>query len=592
MSATPTGETRILHAAPLAGLPEHSLASRGLLLDASGGAAGRRQFALLDLRDGAAQWRLACSLGWLDIKLRYRGSALGPFWLTLSSAVMVGSMGLIYGTLFGVKLSDYLPFLALSIILWQSGIGGLAGEACTVFLDAEKTIRSIRMPFTVQVLRCVVRNAIVLGHNLIVPIGVFAIFDAWPGFEALLALPGIVLWSCDAIAACFLLGSICARFSRRAADRRQHPADRLLYHADRLEAGTARRAWLVAAAKPVLYAAPGGARAAARHLAGRHAVGRGTRLQRRVLAVRRRHVHPCPPPARFLGMNKVEAATAAPRAPAFLRIEGLSLDFPIYHSGARSLKKTVLSAASGRLGPARTATGSPVAGRPGSSTRASGTPPSGTLPSGTGRVVVQALRDINVSLVSGDRLGIVGANGAGKSSLLRAMAGIYEPACGRVHVGGTLNALLDPNLGMNLDLTGRENIVLRGRYVGLGNAAIRDLEDDVQAFAALGEFLDLPVRTYSSGMVVRLGFGLATAIAPQVLLMDEWFMAGDSAFQDKAHARLESVVRGAEILVLTSHMVSVLKTWCTRVLWLEGGRVRDDGPAEEVIERYIGSVGL
>ena len=217
-------------------------------------------------------------------------------------------------------------------------------------------------------------------------------------------------------------------------------------------------------------------------------------------------------------MNRVEAATAAPRAPAFLRIEGLSLDFPIYHGGARSLKKTVLSAASGRLGPARTAAGSPAAGAP--------------KPS-TGRVVVQALRDITVSLVSGDRLGIVGANGAGKSSLLRAMAGIYEPACGRVHVGGTLNALLDPNLGMNLDLTGRENIVLRGRYVGLGSAAIRDLEDDVQAFAALGEFLDLPVRTYSSGMVVRLGFGLATAIAPQVLLMDEWFMAGDSAFQDK-----------------------------------------------------------
>ena len=176
------------------------------------GAASRRRFAMRDVRDGAAQWRLACSLGWLDIKLRYRGSALGPFWLTLSSAVMVGSMGLIYGTLFGMVLSDYLPFLALSIILWQSGISGLAGDACLVFLDAEKTIRSIRMPFTVQVLRCVVRNVIVLGHNLVVPIGVFAIFDAWPGFEALLALPGIVLWTCDAVAACFLLGSICARF--------------------------------------------------------------------------------------------------------------------------------------------------------------------------------------------------------------------------------------------------------------------------------------------------------------------------------------------------------------------------------------------
>jgi len=183
-----------------------------LLLDAGGGSAARRRAAGRDFADGAAQWRLACSLGWLDIRLRYRGSALGPFWLTLSSAVMVASMGLIYGSLFGVVLRDYLPFLAISLILWQTGIGGVTGEACTVFLDAEQTIRAMRMPFTVQVLRCVVRNAIVLGHNLLVPVGVFAIFDAWPGFGALLSLPGLALWVADGIAACFLLGSICARF--------------------------------------------------------------------------------------------------------------------------------------------------------------------------------------------------------------------------------------------------------------------------------------------------------------------------------------------------------------------------------------------
>ncbi len=262
------------------------------------------------------------------------------------------------------------------------------------------------------------------------------------------------------------------------------------------------------------------------------------------------------------------------RQAAFLRIEALSLDFPIYHGGARSLKKTVLSVASGKLGPARGAPGGTVSGGP-----------------ATRRVVVQALRDINLSLVAGDRLGIVGHNGAGKSSLLRAMAGIYEPVAGRVHVGGTLNALLDPNLGMNIDLTGRENIVLRGRYAGLSSGAIRLLEEDVEEFAALDAFLDMPVRTYSSGMVIRLGFGLATAIAPQVLLMDEWFMAGDSAFQDKARARLESVVRGAEILVLTSHTVSVLRTWCTRVLWLESGRVRADGPADEVLDQYTLATG-
>ncbi len=263
----------------------------------------------------------------------------------------------------------------------------------------------------------------------------------------------------------------------------------------------------------------------------------------------------------------------APPGAAFLRIERLSLDFPVYHGGSRSLKKTVLSAASGRLGPARNPA-VPAAGH-------------GTMQSRSGRLVVQALRDVTLSLRSGDRLGLIGHNGAGKSSLLRAMAGIYEPVAGRVHVAGSLAALLDPNLGMNLDLTGRENIVLRGRYAGLPRLAIRRLEDDVQEFASLGPFLDLPVRVYSSGMVVRLGFGMATAIAPQVLLMDEWFMAGDAAFQEKAHARLASVVRGAEIVVLTSHQVSVLQTWCTRVLWLEAGRIRADGPADTVIEQYL-----
>jgi lipopolysaccharide transport system ATP-binding protein len=276
----------------------------------------------------------------------------------------------------------------------------------------------------------------------------------------------------------------------------------------------------------------------------------------------------------------IELPRAAPGS-AFLRMDGVSLNFPIYHGGARSLKKTMLSKASelskasGRLGAMRA---SPANARIGGEKASDGAP--------TGRVVVQALRDITLSLSSGDRLGIVGRNGAGKSSLLRVMAGIYEPVAGRVHVGGTLNALLDANLGMNLDLTGRENITLRGHYTGLGRPAMRRLEEDVQEFAALDEFLDLPVRVYSSGMVIRLGFGLATAIAPQVLLMDEWFMAGDAAFQAKARARLESVVRGAEIMVLTSHQVSVIRTWCTRVLWLEAGRIRADGIPDEVIAQY------
>ena len=249
---------------------------------------------------------------------------------------------------------------------------------------------------------------------------------------------------------------------------------------------------------------------------------------------------------------------------ASLRVSNLSLDFPLYHGSARSLKKTVMAAASGRLGSDRSAGGK------------------------VGRTVVQALRDISFELRTGDRLGLVGSNGAGKSTLLRALAGIYEPVRGRVRVAGSLNALLDTNLGMNTHLTGRENIMLRGLYAGLDRAGIEALAADVERFAALGEFMELPVRFYSSGMVIRLGFGLATAIRPQVLLMDEWFMAGDATFQEKAHARLESVVRGAEILVITSHLPGVIRDWCTRVMWLDQGRIRADGDPDSVLEAYLG----
>jgi lipopolysaccharide transport system ATP-binding protein len=141
---------------------------------------------------------------------------------------------------------------------------------------------------------------------------------------------------------------------------------------------------------------------------------------------------------------------------------------------------------------------------------------------------------------------------------------------------------------MNMDLTGRENIMLRGLYSGLDKPSIRRLEDDVSSFAELGEFLDLPVRIYSAGMIVRLGFAMATAIRPQVLLMDEWILAGDAAFWERALMRLEDMVRGAEILVLSSHNSYVVSDWCTRVLWLEQGRIREDGPADEVLEHYLG----
>jgi lipopolysaccharide transport system ATP-binding protein len=141
---------------------------------------------------------------------------------------------------------------------------------------------------------------------------------------------------------------------------------------------------------------------------------------------------------------------------------------------------------------------------------------------------------------------------------------------------------------MNMDLTGRENIQLRGLYNGLPRPEVRRLEEDVQDFAQLGAFLDLPMRTYSSGMILRLAFALATAMRPQILLMDEWFLAGDSDFIAKAKSRLEEMVRGAEILVLSSHVEAIVLTWCTRVLWMDQGRIRRDGPPVDVLEAYLG----
>jgi lipopolysaccharide transport system ATP-binding protein len=204
------------------------------------------------------------------------------------------------------------------------------------------------------------------------------------------------------------------------------------------------------------------------------------------------------------------------------------------------------------------------------------------------RVVVKALRDVSLTLTAGDRLGLIGGNGAGKTTLLRTMAGIYEPYTGTVRVHGRLNALIDPNLGMNPNLTGHENIMLRGLYGGLNAAEIEQLQEDVRSFADMDEFLGMPVRIYSAGMVIRLGFALATAIRPQVLLMDEWLLAGDADFMERARVRLEDMVRGAEILVLSTHNTQAMLDWCTRVIWMDQGRVREDGPAEQVMRNYLG----
>jgi lipopolysaccharide transport system ATP-binding protein len=243
---------------------------------------------------------------------------------------------------------------------------------------------------------------------------------------------------------------------------------------------------------------------------------------------------------------------------AHITAEHLSLDFLLLHGSARSLKKTVLAAASGRFGEDR-----------------------------RHRMVVRALRDVSFHLNAGDKLGLIGANGAGKTSLLRSLAGIYEPTQGRLAIDGSLSALLEPSMGMNLDLTGHENIMLRALYMGLDRVHAGRLEEDVQDFAELGDFIDLPIRFYSLGMLLRLGFALATSIRPQILLMDEVFLAGDAQFMAKAQSRLDNMVRGAEILVLSTHLLDIVRQWCTRVIWMDQGAVVADGAPDEVITRYL-----
>lgn len=155
---------------------------------------------------------LGVALGWLDIKLRYRGSVLGPFWLTVVSALMVASMGGLYSTLFHMNLTAYLPFLAVSLMLWQAGVAAQVQDACGCFIEAEAMIRASRLPLPLFAVRVVVRNVIIFAHNIIVPLGVFAFYHAWPGMVAIWALPAALLWLVNGAALCLVLGALCARY--------------------------------------------------------------------------------------------------------------------------------------------------------------------------------------------------------------------------------------------------------------------------------------------------------------------------------------------------------------------------------------------
>lgn len=237
---------------------------------------------------------------------------------------------------------------------------------------------------------------------------------------------------------------------------------------------------------------------------------------------------------------------------AMIEARHLSLDFPFYHVGARSLKKRLMGKSRLHTDPSN-------------------------------RIVVTALRDLNFEMHTGDRVALIGPNGAGKTTLLRTLAGVYEPVAGSLTVVGEVGALIDVVAGMDSESTGRENVNLRGLYRNLTDAQRIALIEEVEDFAALGDFFDVPIRTYSAGMSIRLAFAVATAMQPQVLLMDEWLLAGDAAFMDKAGKRLERLVGRAEIMVIATHDIGVVRRWCNRAIRMEGGMIIADGGVEEVL---------
>jgi ABC-type polysaccharide/polyol phosphate transport system ATPase subunit len=203
---------------------------------------------------------------------------------------------------------------------------------------------------------------------------------------------------------------------------------------------------------------------------------------------------------------------------------------------------------------------------------------------------VRALQDVNLHIGEGERVGIIGHNGAGKSTILKVLAGIYPPTSGRRIVEGQISSLFDIALGFEQDASGWENISYRGYLQGETPATIKDKVQGIADFTELGDFLNMPVRYYSAGMMVRLAFSIATAIEPEILLVDEVLSVGDMAFQHKARARMRDMMDKARLIVMVSHDLNNLAQFCTRGIWLDHGSLRMDGPVDDVIAAYTDSV--
>jgi ABC-type polysaccharide/polyol phosphate transport system ATPase subunit len=243
---------------------------------------------------------------------------------------------------------------------------------------------------------------------------------------------------------------------------------------------------------------------------------------------------------------------------AHINLKNVTVDFPVVNASSRSLQLRVFQSLGGQLS------------------------------SHNKTVIVRALDGVNLSLRDGDRLGIIGHNGSGKTTLLRVLAGVYRPGEGSATIEGSVSSFTDLTLGMDPESTGWENIIFRCAFMGMSFREAKRRSAGIAEFSELGEYLNLPARTYSSGMFLRLAFAISTSVEPEILIMDEMISTFDAQFIEKAQRRLREVVDNANILALASHDMNVIQEICNKVVWLEHGTIKQFGPPERVVQAYEG----